>query len=178
MQPFLDVSPHTPHCTRVHQPRRITPLCAKEASATQEPMDQVVAQGYELVYYNTGQGDLPHESLSQVLTMWSQKCGTMPLQMQKYPRDYYCSIPIMTTMWASGTSKSLPGGKQFDSDSQALMLDDGISACITNDKDDFIETQRNLIARSGASKDMQKSLTEALSNGMSRMTVDWCTLWS
>ena len=30
-------------------------------------------------------------------------------------------------------------GKQFDSDSQALMLNDGASACITNDNDDFIE---------------------------------------
>ena len=32
-----------------------------------------------------------------------------------------------------------PSGRQFDSDSRALMLDDGASACITNDKGDFIE---------------------------------------
>ena len=50
----------------------------------------------------------------------------------------------MTTTWANGTSKSLQGGKQFDSDSRALMLDDGASACITNDKDDFIEPPKRV----------------------------------
>ena len=48
------------------------------------------------------------------------------------------SIPVMTTTWTNGTS-DIPPGRQFDSDSQALTLDDGASACITNDKRDFIE---------------------------------------
>ena len=48
------------------------------------------------------------------------------------------SIPVMTTTWSNGTS-DIPPGRQLDSDSQALMLDDGVSACITNDKRDFIE---------------------------------------
>ena len=39
-------------------------------------------------------------------------------------------------MWENGRTAS-PG--TFDSDSQALMLDDGALACITNDKNDFIE---------------------------------------
>ena len=30
-------------------------------------------------------------------------------------------------------------GRQFDSDSRTLMIDDGASACITNDKGDFVE---------------------------------------
>ena len=46
------------------------------------------------------------------------------------------TIPAMTTTWATGET---PPGRQFDSDSRALMLDDGASACITNDKGDFIE---------------------------------------
>ena len=39
-------------------------------------------------------------------------------------------------MWENDRTAS-PG--TFDSDSQALMLDDGALACITNDKNDFIE---------------------------------------
>ena len=56
------------------------------------------------------------------------------------PRDQASpkSIPVMTTTWSNGTT-DIPPGRQFDSDSQALMLDDGASACITNDKRDFIE---------------------------------------
>ena len=50
----------------------------------------------------------------------------------------------MTTTWANGTSKSPPGGKQFDSDSRALMLDDGALACITNNRDDFIEPPKRV----------------------------------
>ena len=50
----------------------------------------------------------------------------------------------MTTTWASGKAKVPPGGKQFDSDSRALMLDDRAMACITNDKDDFIERPKGV----------------------------------
>ena len=42
----------------------------------------------------------------------------------------------MTTTWANYRMAS---PRMFDSDSQALMLDDGTSACITNNKNDFIE---------------------------------------
>ena len=45
----------------------------------------------------------------------------------------------MTSMWSNRNKNTLKQGKQFDSDSQALMLDDGMSDCTTNDKDDFIE---------------------------------------
>ena len=51
-------------------------------------------------------------------------------------RLHHDSIPAMTTTWANGET---PAGRQFDSDSRSLMLDDGASACITNDKGDFIE---------------------------------------
>ena len=37
-----------------------------------------------------------------------------------------------------------PASKQFDSDSRALMLDAGASACITNDKGDFIEPPKRV----------------------------------
>ena len=47
----------------------------------------------------------------------------------------------MTTTWA--IERTSPSGT-FDSDSQALMLDDGASACITNDKDDFIEPPKRV----------------------------------
>ena len=44
------------------------------------------------------------------------------------------------TTWANDRTKTTSSGMtQFNSDSQALMLDDGASACITNDKNDFIE---------------------------------------
>ena len=45
----------------------------------------------------------------------------------------------MTGMTMTWDSHSSPPQGIFDSDSQALMLDDGASACITNDKEDFIE---------------------------------------
>ena len=50
----------------------------------------------------------------------------------------------MTTTWASDNNAT-PG--MFDSDSQALMLDDGASVCITNDKNDFIETPQRVDRR-------------------------------
>ena len=53
-------------------------------------------------------------------------------------RRHHNPIPAMTTTWDNGVSKT-PPGQQFDSDSRALMLDDEASACITNDKSDFIE---------------------------------------
>ena len=49
----------------------------------------------------------------------------------------------MTMTWDSNSSPS-PSQGIFDSDSQALMLDDGASACITNNKDDFIEPPKRV----------------------------------
>ena len=59
---------------------------------------------------------------------------------KKVPWDrlYHDPTPVMTTTWTNGPSDTL-SGRQFDSDSRALMLDDGASACIANDKGDFIE---------------------------------------
>ena len=50
----------------------------------------------------------------------------------------------MTSTWSNAKKKALSQGKQFDFDSQALMLDDGASACITNNKDDFIEPPKRV----------------------------------
>ena len=70
----------------------------------------------------------------------TRRAGPRRRRSKKVPRDLSSqkTIPVMTTTWTSGTFDILPG-RQFDSDSQALMLDDGASACITNDKRDFIE---------------------------------------
>ena len=46
------------------------------------------------------------------------------------------SLTGMTTTWDSSHT---PSQGTFDSDTQALMLDNRASACITNDKEDFIE---------------------------------------
>ena len=50
----------------------------------------------------------------------------------------------MTTTWAS---ERTPSQRSFDSDSQALMLDDRASACITNDKEDFIEPPKCVVRK-------------------------------
>ena len=55
---------------------------------------------------------------------------------KKYKARPQASLTGMTTTWAQDNNAS-PG--MFDSDSQALMLDDGASACITNDMNDFTE---------------------------------------
>ena len=74
----------------------------------------------------------------------ARRMGPRRFRYKKVPREVpwdlssQKSIPVMTTTWTNGTS-DIPPGRQFDSDSQALMLDDGASACITNNKRDFIE---------------------------------------
>ena len=55
---------------------------------------------------------------------------------KKYKVSLQAALTGMTTTWAPDNNAS-PG--MLDSDSQALMLDDGASACITNDKNDFVE---------------------------------------
>ena len=73
-------------------------------------------------------------------TQGHRSAGPRRHRQKKVPRDrlYLDPIPVMTTTWANGPSDT-PSGRQFDSDSRALMLDDGASVCITNDKGDFIE---------------------------------------
>ena len=58
---------------------------------------------------------------------------------KKYKSSLHASLTGMTTTWAQDSNAS-PG--MFDSDSRALMLDDGALACITNDKNDFTEPPR------------------------------------
>ena len=56
----------------------------------------------------------------------------------------HSALPCMTTTWAKAETRSRSWDRQFDSDSQTLMLDDGASACITNDRDDFIEPPKRV----------------------------------
>ena len=50
----------------------------------------------------------------------------------------------MTTTWSNEWTKAPALGRQCNSDSQALMFDDGASACITNNKHDFIEPRKHV----------------------------------
>ena len=63
---------------------------------------------------------------------------------KKYRCGLHTALTSMTTTWANEWSKSPSLGRQFDSDLQALMLGDCASACITNDKDDFIEPPKRV----------------------------------
>ena len=58
---------------------------------------------------------------------------------KKIQHGLHAAMTGMTTTWANEWTKTPSLGKQFNSDLQALMLDDGASACITNNKNDFIE---------------------------------------
>ena len=60
---------------------------------------------------------------------------------KKYKPSLPAPLSGMTTTWAHDNDTSLG---MFDSDAQALMLDDGASACITNDKNDFTEPPRRV----------------------------------
>ena len=51
------------------------------------------------------------------------------------------SLTGMTTSWSN--ERIAPSGT-FDSDSQVYLLDDGASACITNDKRDFIKPPKRV----------------------------------
>ena len=51
------------------------------------------------------------------------------------------AITCMTTRWSNDR---LAQPSTFDSDAQTLMLDDGASACITNDTHDFIEPPKRV----------------------------------
>ena len=68
----------------------------------------------------------------------------------------------MTTTWSS---PSFPSQGTIDSDAQALMLDDGASACITNDKDDCIEPPKRV--------DMNVKGIKGHANATHRGTIKW-----
>ena len=68
----------------------------------------------------------------------------------------------MTTTWNSPCS---PSQGTFDSDAQALMLDDGASACITNDKGDFMEPPKWV--------DMKVKGIKGHANATHRGTIKW-----
>ena len=72
------------------------------------------------------------------------------------------SLTGMTMTW---NSPSLPSPGPFDSDAQALMLDDGASACITNDKEDFIEPPKQV--------DMKVKGIKGHANATHRGTIKW-----
>ena len=56
----------------------------------------------------------------------------------------FAQATSMTSTWSRQWSAPRARAKQFDSDSQALMLDDGASACITNSMEDFIESPKRV----------------------------------
>ena len=97
---------------------------------------------------------------------------------KKYEARLQASLTGMTTTWAQDNNAS-PG--MFDSDSQALMLDDGASACITNDKNDFTEPPRRVDRKvkgiKGHAKATPRPPTEAPLNGTWRMTMAWSMSW-
>ena len=53
----------------------------------------------------------------------------------------HTNLTGMTTTWANGQSAP---SQSFDSDSQMLMLDDGASACITNNINDYTESPKRV----------------------------------
>ena len=69
----------------------------------------------------------------------------------------------MTTTWACERTPSLG---PFDSGSQALMLDDGASVSIANDKEDFIEPPKRV--------DRKVKGIKGHANATYRGTLKWC----
>ena len=56
----------------------------------------------------------------------------------------YPPIWLFTTTFEKQVGSSHVQASPFNSDSQTLMVDDGASACITNDKNDFIGTTKTI----------------------------------
>ena len=56
----------------------------------------------------------------------------------------FTTATCMAPTWPNGWTTSQAHDKQSDSDSHTLMLDDGVSACITNCMDDFIESPKRV----------------------------------
>ena len=70
-------------------------------------------------------------------------CGRRTRQ-KKQRRASLIQVTNMTSTWSNPGASTRPPARQFDSDSHALMLDDGASACITNCKEDFVEPPKRV----------------------------------
>ena len=81
----------------------------------------------------------------------------------------YPPIWLFTTTFERQVGSSHVQASHFDSDSQTLMVDDGASACITNDKNDFIGTPRQSQEKLMVSMDRLKQHTEEQSDGLLKM---------
>ena len=108
--------------------------------------------------------------INDVITVITKGINNLKVQRRRRPPRLYkfrfrprrkkhkvvlqAALTGMTTTWAQDNNTS-PG--MFDSDSQALMLDDGASACITNDKNDFTEPPRRVDRRVKGIKDHAKA---------------------
>ena len=68
-------------------------------------------------------------------------CGKCTRQKRQCHAPF-TQVASMTSTWSHQWTTPRARAKQFDSDSHALMLDDGTSACITNCKEDFIESPK------------------------------------
>ena len=73
----------------------------------------------------------------------SQICGRRTRQ-RKHRYDYFIQVASMTSTWSHKWSTPRTRTKQFDSDSHALMLDDGALARITNCIDNFIKSPKRV----------------------------------
>ena len=67
---------------------------------------------------------------------------------------------LFTTTFERQVGSSHVQASHCDSDSQALMIDDGASACVTNDKNDFIGTPKTTLRKLMVSMDGLKQHTE------------------
>ena len=81
----------------------------------------------------------------------------------------YPPIWIFTTTFEKQGGSSHVQASQFDSDSQTLMVDDGTSTCITNDKNDFIGNPKTISRKVNVSMERLKQQTEEQSDGKLKM---------
>ena len=72
------------------------------------------------------------------------RTGTKRTRQKRQCFVPYAQITSMTTTWPHQWSAPRARTQQFDSDSHAFMLDDRASACITNCKEDFIESPKRV----------------------------------
>ena len=70
-------------------------------------------------------------------------CGRRTRQ-KKQRQVSLTQVTNMTSTWSNPGASTRTPARQFDSDSQDLMLDDGASACITNCKEDFVEPPKRV----------------------------------
>ena len=70
-------------------------------------------------------------------------CGRRTRQ-KKQRQVSLTQVTNMTSTWSNPGASTRTPARQFDLDSQDLMLDDGSSACTTNCKDDFVEPPKRV----------------------------------